>query len=116
MSCEKHSTTNPTFCKFCDAEVAAKEELKQFLLENGYTEIRYIGGVCVGLMDFAFTTGIVVGLTEDSYEHRYCYSNRAEALDALRVWNDINTRPSGKWIKLKGRVNGEVVDMRNPNL
>jgi hypothetical protein len=85
--------------------------LSQFLAANGYTDLHEIDGVVYGLQKFMFTHGLMVGLTMDSYERRYCYEHRTDALAALESW-DGEGHPSGPWIKCKGRG----IDMLNPNL
>jgi hypothetical protein len=88
-----------------------EKSLENFLLENGYENLREIPekGVC-GLMRFAFTTGLVIGLDEAGYYGRYCYSSRKDAETALSNW-DGNGDPEGEWIKYKG----EGGERRNTN-
>ncbi len=87
-------------------------DLKAFLETEGYYEIREIPGrgLC-GLRDFIFTTGLVIGMNEDLYYGRYCYSNKEDALKALNEWNGEGD-PEGPWIKYKGmpgeRSNPEI--------
>lgn len=57
-------------------------------------------GIC-GLMDFMFTTGLIIGMDKIGYFGRYCYKTRQEALDALNSW-DGSGDPPGSWIKYKG--------------
>lgn len=80
--------------------------------EEGYYAIREISGkgFC-GLMRFAFTVGLVIGMNDVGYYGRYCYHSNAEALKALESWDGTGD-PSGEWIKYKG-VGGE---RRNPIL
>lgn len=72
-----------------------------FLTEQGYRELQLVGAVVCGLHRFNFTTGLVVGLTMESYERRYCYEHAHDALAAMRAW-DGDGHPSGPWIKCKG--------------
>lgn len=85
--------------------------LEAFLLEQGYSELRPIGGVVCGLHRYNFTTGLVVGLTFECYERRYCYEHGEEALMALRVWDGLG-HPQGPWVKCKGAG----IDLLNPAL
>lgn len=82
-----------------------------YLKSEGYYEIKEIEsrGIC-GLMDFMFTTGLVIGMNEIGYFGRYCYKTRQEALDALNSWDGLGD-PPGNWIKYKG-TGGE---RENPN-
>jgi hypothetical protein len=121
MPCTKHGYT-ACFCPACDLDVIAGEErlqqerfeLKAALETNGYFNLRWFGNVCVGLHQYLTTCGIVVGLDESSYERRYCYQDRAEAARILEEWDGVQ-HPGGNWIKLKGRFDGQPVDMLNPN-
>ncbi|MCH9735848.1 MAG: hypothetical protein K0U78_15060 [Actinomycetia bacterium] len=74
----------------------------QSLLENqGYIEVKEINGNVIGLLPFAFSFGIVIGLTEIGYEYRYCYPKYIDAIKDWKEW-DGKGHPSGNWIKLKG--------------
>lgn len=60
-------------------------------------------GLC-GVQRFIFTCGLLtnlrfVGLT-NSYDARYCYESRADAVRALATW-DGQGDPPGDWIKEK---------------
>jgi hypothetical protein len=77
-------------------------DLIEYLKSEGYYEIREIPGIGIcGLRKFIFTTGLVIGMDENLYYGRYCYSNESDALKALREW-DGKGDPSGPWIKYKG--------------
>lgn len=80
------------------------EELKTFLTEQGYYNLREIPGrgMC-GLMDFIFTVGLCEGLTEDTFSGRYCYPKELikESIIAIELW-DGKEDPIGEWIKYKG--------------
>lgn len=89
--------------------------LHTYLESFGYTDVRQIAGKLCGLQRFLFTTGLVVGIHQDSHEYRYCYERHEDALAALAAW-DGSGQPSGPWIKLKGRINGCPVDLLNPAL
>lgn len=91
--------------------------LKNFLEENKYFELCEIGDNVVGLHKYFTTLGLVVGLTLISYERRYCYQDPAEAYLALEHYkkNPKLVHPSGNWIKVKGRMNGKILDDMNPN-
>lgn len=85
-------------------------ELIEAMKEQGYKNLRYVPnkGVC-GTYRFAFTAGLVYGMSEDCYAGRYCYHTWQEAVAALREW-DGSGDPSGNWIKHKG-----YVEYSNPN-
>lgn len=78
------------------------ENLIKFLESNGYFNLKEIPGcgLC-GLMRFAYTTGLVIGLAEYDYYGRYCFHSLSEAKSALEKW-DGEGDPSGEWIKYKG--------------
>ena len=85
---------------------------REYYEAKGYLQVRELpSGVLVGLQAFCFTTAIIVGLSEDGYEYRYCYEHRQEAEAAMQAWSGEGD-PSGPWIKQKGRF----IDRLNPNL
>lgn len=88
-----------------DNETLNSVSLISLLEKEGYTHIRGINGVLCGIRRFAFTTGLVVGLEKTGYEGRYCYSNHADAVQAIENW-EMNGDPEGNWIKYKG-ISGE---------
>jgi hypothetical protein len=88
--------------------------LETWLCTQGYKEMRWIDETLCGLHEYAYTCGIVVGLSVDTYERRYCYQDRAEAAKELLRW-DGNGHPPGNWIKVKGRMNGIYLDEFNPH-
>lgn len=90
-------------------------DLNLELQQLGYTDLRPIAGNMCGLFRFMFTTGLMVGLDAAGYERRYCYERHEDALAALISW-DGKGHPSGPWIKLKGVLGGERVDIINPEL
>lgn len=77
-------------------------ELEKSLLEMGYTHLYIIGDEAVGVLDFMYTTAIVVGLDKNQYRGRYCYESRQDAVKALLEWKDTGVGPVG-YIKFKGR-------------
>lgn len=68
------------------------EEFRQFLIENHYIAARKLpDGTWAALTRLTFTTGLCLGLTETSWQRRFCYENQADALGALRdlqSWTD----------------------------
>lgn len=70
--------------------------------KEGYYSLKEIPnkGLC-GLMDFVFTTGLVIGINEIGYFGRYCYSSKEEAVKAFNEYNGEGD-PTGPWIKYKG--------------
>lgn len=86
-------------------------QLKEFLAENGYSNLKEIEGrgMC-GLTRMLYTTGLCYNLTKEGLEGRYCYENKFDAVKALEQW-DGKDDPPGQWIKHKGGT-GEY---SNPN-
>lgn len=81
------------------------------LTKMGYRNVKKSpSGQWCGVFSYAFTFGLVVGLTDDCYERRYCYEHQGDALAALLAWNGVD-HPSGPWIKCKGAG----IDMLNPD-
>jgi hypothetical protein len=91
-----------------------QQELIAFLEEQGFKNLRVIDGKLCGTHDYITTRGLAVGLSEISYERRYCYQNRAEADAAFAAYTDTNQHPSGMWIKVKGVFRGKPIDALNP--
>ena len=85
--------------------------LLAFLTEQRYRELQLVGTLVCGLHRYNFTTGLVVGLTMDSYDRRYCYEHADDALAALKAW-DGHGHPGGPWIKCKGAG----IELLNPAL
>ncbi len=77
---------------------------------NAYKNFQKKNGEYMATMRMIFTVGLVVGLDEISYKHRYCYHSNEEAVRALNEW-DGKGFPPGNWIKRKG-IDGDVT---NPN-
>jgi len=77
------------------------EEHQAFYQEHGYTNVCKIKGRVVGLMQFIFTCGIVVGLDEYGYSHRYCYPTPGHAAIALFDWIQDGTDEPADYIKRK---------------
>lgn len=73
----------------------------EFLNDNGYTHVKAMrDGTCCALLNQLYTTAIVVGLTREGYERRYCYELFYAAREALVQW-DGKGDPPGPWIKEK---------------
>lgn len=71
------------------------------LQAEGYRDFRRLEGRgWCALHDYIHTCGIVVGLTEWSYEGRYCFASSNEARDAFLAW-DGRGDPDGPWLKWK---------------
>ncbi|VTU44289.1 hypothetical protein RA8P2_00117 (plasmid) [Variovorax sp. RA8] len=80
------------------------------LAQNGYTHVRRLGETFVGLLQLNCTVGLVVGLTWEGHDRRYCYESAKYALVALEAW-DGQGHPGGPWIKCKGAG----IDLLNPS-
>lgn len=78
------------------------KSLEKFLKDEGYKYLKEISGKVCGLYPFIYTWGLVVGLDEDGYEYRYCYPSLLDAKKALEEYTDLDTHPTGPWIKRKG--------------
>lgn len=99
------------------------QELIDYLKTEGYDYIYNIQGkgIC-GIYRFAFTWGLVVGMTEAGYKGRYCYSDVKDALNALIVWitqsekqqTVVGDPDDEHWIKYKG--NTEYHNPKNKNI
>lgn len=85
-------------------------KLQRTLFDEGYMYLKEISGKVCGIMPFLFTWGLVVGLDEFGYSHRFCYDSRSDAVEAIGEYTSLDTDPPGNWIKEKGRG-----DRPNPN-
>ena len=92
------------------------EALKEKFEKQGYSHLREINGVICGILPFFSTVGIVVGLSDIGYVRRYCYKYYWDALDALATATTTDEHFSGPWLKCKGRMGTELLDLWNPNL
>lgn len=61
-------------------------EHKKFYEDMEYMVPIKINGEVVGITQFLFTFGIVCGLDETGYSHRYCYEDSHQAHAALIRW------------------------------
>ena len=76
-------------------------DLTALLLKEGYRSIKAMpDGMICGLQRQLFTTGLIVGLSADGYQRRYCYEHENDAARALAAWDGADD-PSGPWIKEK---------------
>ena len=69
------------------------------LQENGYQEIHEVNGSIVCLVQFMFTWGILAEVNAQSYERRWCYGTRDEALQALKDWISSDEEEPDHWIR-----------------
>jgi len=70
--------------------------------KHGYTHVKLLPCGATGILEFAYTTAIVLGIDDVGYSGRYCYETHAEAVEALEQYSGTGD-PSGPWIKYKGR-------------
>lgn len=95
-------------------ETVITPEIQKVLDENGYYMPKLINGKLCALMNYMFTTGVVVNISEYSYERRYCYHHQIEALLAIEAYEDLTQHAPGGWIKCKGAYMGQPIDCLNP--
>lgn len=82
-------------------KISARDRLLATLMAHGYTDIRLLDDQICAVLQFAYTTAVVVGVGDVGYHRRYCYEHRADATAALANW-DGREHPPGPWIKCKG--------------
>ena len=58
----------------------------KFYTDMGYGSPIKMDGEIVALGPFIFTTGIMVGMDEVGYKHRFCYHTQDDAMLALLAW------------------------------
>lgn len=77
------------------------ESYKEFLVANGYENIKFYndGKSWAATLPFLFTTAIIIGRVGDraGYDDRWCYKNTFRALFASDEWekNDFKGEPVG---------------------
>lgn len=69
-----------------------------YLATQGYTDLRVLpDGTIAGLVPLLFTTGLCMGLSEITWQKRYCFEAREDALSALQGLSSIEDEPAG-WV------------------
>ena len=58
----------------------------KFYTDMGYGSPIKMDGELVALGPFLYTTGIMVGMDETGYKHRFCYPDVDQAMLALLAW------------------------------
>jgi hypothetical protein len=61
-------------------------EHAKFFTDMGYGMPIKLDGELVALGPFLYTVGIMVGLNETGYTHRFCYPNEDAAMLAFLAW------------------------------
>ena len=89
------------YCGKCGAHCPKNVEKLDDDHAKFYTDMGYglpikLNGEIVALGKFIFTTGIMVGMDETGYKHRYCYHTQIEAEIGLLSWiGSGDVEPSG---------------------
>lgn len=81
------------------------------LQARSFSDVRVVRNQICAVKRFLFTTAVVVGITDEGHNRRYCYEHLNEAKSALAAW-DGQGHPPGPWIKCKGAG----VELLNPDL
>ncbi len=90
-------------------------DFRKYLEEdNGFTDLKEIDGVVVGLKRMFLTFGLMVDIREMSTQRRYCYPDEESARAALELYTKPNEHPTGPWVKVKGFIGDNMVDYLNP--
>lgn len=72
--------------------------LMMFLESQGYTDLRELeDGTIAGMTRLMFTKAIVLGLTKDGWEYRYCYEDFGRASHEFAKIKTVDDVPSG-WV------------------
>lgn len=78
-------------------------EFESYLLENGYTHIRELeDGSVAALHRLLFTTGLCVDLNQVGWASRYCFEDKAKAIEQLALLKDADSVPQG-FVARRGR-------------
>lgn len=96
-------------------EIYSKEVMESLRKEGYYNILKIENKGYCGIMNFIFTTALVVGINPDgTYDHRYCYPKVESGATpwpylALLLWSSPSNPPSRDehpedpyWIKRKG--------------
>lgn len=76
------------------------EEHAKFYTDMGYGMPVKLDGELVALGPFLFTVGIIVGMDECGYKHRFCYHTQDEAMVGLLAWiGSDDEEPPGYIVK-----------------
>ena len=78
------------------------EEHVKYYTDMGYGMPVKLDGEIVALGPFLYTVGIVVGMDETGYKHRFCYPSQGEAMIALLAWIGSDDEEPPGYIKKKG--------------
>lgn len=87
--------------------------LRDFLTDMGYTDLRIVRGKVCGIARFDLVCGLAVGLDLSGCDAVYTFENELEARAALAAWDGAG-HPPGPWIRMSGLARGCMVDLRNP--
>ena len=85
-------------------------------IRNGYTDVKIVifkgERIIAGLMRYAFTTGLVIGIDSSGYYGRWCFHTKKEAQEVLDSMDTIpeDLMIAGNWVKYKGWPN----ELSNP--
>jgi len=89
------------FCGKCGSHAPKNleklsDEHAKFYTDMGYGMPIKLNGELVALAPFIFTTGIICGMDETGYKHRFCYHTENEAMIALLQWiGNADEEPAG---------------------
>lgn len=76
-------------------------EHAKFYTDMGYGMPIKLDGELVALGPFLYTTGIICGMDETGYKHRFCYHTEDEAMLALLAWIGSDDEEPMNYIKRK---------------
>lgn len=89
-----------------NSEVEEKydEKLKEFLIKEGYKDVRILKDGIVGTIDYITTRAVLVGLDYSGFEARYCYQNRPLASLVCQGLKSVDDKPAAGFSAIKGKV------------
>lgn len=95
--------------------IKAKKPLPHEMLkvaeDAGWSCLKVIDGEVYGLCRMIFTIGLMCKCEENSYERRYCFETLLDAYTALEEWDGVR-HPGVRWVKLKGKYEGQHANHR----
>lgn len=81
-----------------------KPEFHEFLVDNGYFNIRELpDGTVAGLYRLIFTTSIATGSDEFGWAYRWCFADPEVAASELAKLESMDDEPTGYIARRGGR-------------
>lgn len=71
-----------------------EQELAKYLEEvENYQNVRILPDGIIGITKLIFSWGLCVDMNKHSYEKRFCYTKKEEAIAACNAMNSVDDEP-----------------------